>query len=79
MPALPRRPGMRIVKADQANASLIMQREGAAQSVRPFRGCRHLSDNEFDPKSAFHIRRNGYTVKVEEDIQTRVASIFIIL
>jgi hypothetical protein len=74
-PTLAGWPSVRIIKTDQAKANLIMQGETVAQAVRPLRAGGYLFDYEFDPISAFRIDRDRYPIKIEEDVQTRVAAV----
>ena len=68
-------PGSRvgIVEPDQTLALRAMQGERVVDAMRLLRRHRHPRDDEADPMAAFRIDDEHLTVKVEQNIQGRVA------
>jgi hypothetical protein len=64
---------MRIVEADQTSTRFVVQSEAVAQSLRALRTGRHTPDHEPDHIFAFCIDRKYLPIKVEEDIEARIA------
>jgi hypothetical protein len=66
---------MRIVEADQSSTGFVVQSEAVAQALRALRTRWHARDHEPDHVFAFCIDRKHLPIKVEEDIEARIALI----
>jgi hypothetical protein len=64
---------MRIVESDQASTGFVVQSEAVAQALRALRTGRHALDHKPDHIFAFCIDCKHLPIKVEEDIEARIA------